>query len=381
MKEIIFILPTYPEVMYSFLIAFSKVNRINIKIVCLKKLLEERRKIYANDEEVKHIQFLFKEDIEDFYAFIDEFISKNIDEIFIFGGLLGEIGNILQLYNRKGGKKAFIITEKPSIRPSRYCKWIIRVLKTLKTKLLYGNAYRRVKGSIRAIMVTGEKGVKQLQSIGIPKEKLYNFMYTHIEENVIPKPPQKNDIIRFVYVGRFDFLNRGIDSLMYTFDKLQYQNWMLDLVGGYGENAKEVVAWANRKEKVSYIGSWPSNQVINNLQNYDVCISPTRIDGWRIQVNQAIMAGIATITTEEAISDELIKVSNCGLVVDAFKKDELYRAVSFVLANPAIIDEWKENTKKYKNRISNERVAEYVKDIIEYALLENDKQKPRCPWL
>ena len=208
--------------------------------------------IYDNDELSERIQFLYKDDIDEFDGFISDFISKNINEVFFFGGFLGEVGKILQLYNKKGGNKSVIITEKPSIRPSKYCNNLVRVLKMLKTRIVYGKAYRKVKNSIKAILVTGEKGVKLLQSIGITQKILYNFMYTHIEEQLSPIEVSKSNIVRFVYVGRFNYLNRGMDSLMYTFDKLHRDNWKLDLVGGYGEEAKEVIAWADKKQNVSY---------------------------------------------------------------------------------------------------------------------------------
>ena len=92
------------------------------------------------------------------------------------------------------------------------------------------------------------------------------------------------------------------------------------------------------------------------------------------------MAGIGTITTEEAISDELIKESNTGMVVGAFDKKQLYKAVNYVLNNKDIISTWKENTEIYKKYISNERIADYFKEVVAFSCLGN-REKPRCPWL
>ena len=46
----IFILPNYPDVMYSFLIACAKRTDNAVKIVCLSNILQEREKIYVNDK-------------------------------------------------------------------------------------------------------------------------------------------------------------------------------------------------------------------------------------------------------------------------------------------------------------------------------------------
>lgn len=380
-SRLIFWLPNYPDVMYSFLLALVKNIDANVKIVCLRSLLKEREGLYGEDELSRHVQFIYYSEEENLDDFINAIISANKDAIYFFGGFLGKVGRALQLYHQSGGDKAVIITEKPSVRPAKHFNKIIMFLKRIKARRSYSKAYKATANSIKAVLVTGEKGVRQLKSFGIPEEKLYNFMYTHIEEEIQPKTQSKSTKVRFVYVGRFNYLNRGMDNLIYAFNKLEQENWTLDLVGGYGEDAEEIIAWAKNKDNVTYVGSWKSNQVINNLQNYDVCISPTRIDGWRIQVNQAIIAGIGTITTEEAISDELVKASGTGMVVDAFKKNELYKAVLSVIENPDIVNQWKENCTTYRDRISNEKIAKYVIEILEYVLSKDDKEKPRCPWL
>ena len=168
---------------------------------------------------------------------------------------------------------------------------------------------------------------------------------------------------------------------MYAFDKVKYTNWQLDLVGGYGEDSEEIIEWANSRERVSFIGSWQNNEVISRLADYDVCISPTRIDGWRIQVNQAIMAGIGTITTNEAISDELVVASRSGIVVNANKKRELKHAVESVLEHPETVSLWKKNARAYAHKITNPAFVDYFVRCIEYIFNDNkNEEMPECPF-
>lgn len=381
MKKIVFILPNYPEVMSSFLLALSKIVRVDIEIICLKKLLKEREIIYEQNELSKFIKIVFFDEQISFIDFINGIILDNLDSLVVFGGFFGRVGKALKLYHKNGGRNAVVLTEKPSVLPVKNFNKLIRFAKNIKSRCIYSSAYKKVETAIKAILVTGVKGVNQFKSFGIPEEKLYNFMYTHIDEVDLPKITTNNEKVRFVYIGRFNYLNRGIDNLIRAFNKIKLDNWTLDLVGGYGENAKEIISWANNCKNVSYIGAWKSNQVIANMRNYDICISPTRVDGWRIQVNQAIMAGIGTITTEEAISDELIKKSKSGIVVNAFNFNELYDAILYVLSNPSVIDIWKNNASNYKKYISNVKVASYVNKIFEYISFEDIKEKPRCPWL
>lgn len=381
-EKIFFVFPSYPDVMYSFLLRFAEKSNADISIVYFKKLLSEREGLYGENELSKHVSFIHVSP-ENTESFFKPLFDENKNAFFVFGGFTGDVGRALKLYNFHSGKNAIVITEKPSVRPAKKFDRIIRFLKRCKTRAFYGRAYRIVKDSVKAVLVTGEKGVKLLKSCGIPEEKLFNFMYTHIDEKIIPKEKNATDKIKFVYVGRFNYLYRGMDSLMYTFNNLRRDDWSLDLVGGYGEDAEEIIEWSKKQDNIRYIGAWESNKVINNLQEYDICISPTRIDGWRIQVNQAIIAGIGTITTEEAISDELIKESNTGIVVDAFNKKELLKAVNYVLDNKEIVSVWKDNTANYKECISNDSVSDYFQKILNFSSLDKKStfEKPRCPWI
>ena len=168
---------------------------------------------------------------------------------------------------------------------------------------------------------------------------------------------------------------------MYAFDRLHGDDWSLDLVGGYGEDADEIIRWAQTKKNVRYLGAWNSDEVITKMQDYDVSVNPTKVDGWRIQINQAILAGIATITTNEAISDELVRAADCGLVVNAFRKKELLRAITAALDNPEQLRRWKENAVRFAPRISNEALADYFIQITDYITQDKEnKERPVCPW-
>ncbi len=381
-KIICFWLPTYPEILESFIRSLIAKNTYSIRIFCLGDILPERIKSYEKDslQELCDIQYF------DSTASVKEYFTKNMqgneDAIHIFGGFLGKVGECLNLYQDiYGGKKAFVFTEKPSFLPykSKVKTCLFTRLKRVRSHFLYKRAYKQKATAIAGVIVTGQKGVKQLKRYGIPENKLFNFMYSHIDGKMEHFEPADDGKIKFVYVGRFNYCNRGLDDLIYAIDKLSANSWSLDLVGGYGEEAEEIIKWANEKQNVNYIGFWKSDEVINNLQKYDVCISPTRVDGWRIQVNQAIIAGIGTITTNEAVSDELIDYSQAGAVVKASKKKELLKVLEEIIANPEIVDTWKENAKKYSPKISNENLADYFLDIIEYSTGKK-KEKPVCPW-
>ena len=383
-RPLFFWLPNFPEVMESFLTALVRSDRFTVKILCLKKLPAERLSIYGESALARLCEIVYFDGEQSLAAFFDRHFAGAEDGIHVFGGFLGSVGECLYRYQTvHGGKRAIVLTEKPSALPyqSKAANLVLRSLKRLRMRLRYSGAYKKNREAIAAVLVTGQKGVKQLQSYGMERSRLFPFMYSHIDEALPPKKERTNETVKFVYVGRFNFCNRGLDNLMWAFDRLPGDGWSLDLVGGYGEDAARIIAWANDRKNVHFLGSWNANEVITKMQDYDVSVNPTKVDGWRIQINQAIIAGIATITTNEAISDELVRAADCGLVVHAFKRKELLRAVSHALNHPEQVCRWKRNAERFAPRISNEALAGYFIEITDYILQgKESKERPVCPW-
>ena len=380
-EKLIFWLPTYPEIMESLMIALA--DTYDVQIFCLSGLLRERQDMYANSRLGRACRVHFVAEDADLSAYARPIIEENREAVHVFGGFLGKVGAVMRLYHECGLKQGVVLTEKPGFVPAKRFNRVVRMLKGLRARQLYGGAYRQVADALCGVAVTGQSGVKMLRSYGIPENKLFPFMYTHIDEtpsgdNSIPT--ENASTVRFLYVGRFEYLNRGMDSLINAFRDRSETNWTLDLVGGYGEAAEEIIRWAESTERVNYIGKWPSDEVIARMRRYDVCVSPTRLDGWRIQVNQAIMAGIATLTTNEAVSDELVRASGSGMVVDAFRNRELREAITQILKDPAVITEWKANARAFAPRITNEAAAAYFSEILQFSISRKGG-KPSCPWI
>ena len=46
-EKIVFVFPSYPDVMYSFLLCYAKKSKANISIIYLKELLKEYRFLWT----------------------------------------------------------------------------------------------------------------------------------------------------------------------------------------------------------------------------------------------------------------------------------------------------------------------------------------------
>lgn len=246
--------------------------------------------------------------------------------------------------------------------------------------------WRRWKYSpvVRVMFPLGTLGVQEYQAYGWDANLLYPLMYNpQLASRNAPRVTRSSSdtTIRFIYVGRFDRRAKGVDILLQAFDRTQRTNWHLDLVGGYGEYADAVINWAKKCPRATFAGTWPSDEIVSRMAEYDVCLVPNRIDGWNVTVNEAIHAGIGVITTHEAVSDEMITASGAGLVVPGNDLAAFRAAIESVLDTPRQTDIWKEKARAYEPRISSKSVGDYAIAVLDNVFLDPSLPRPQCPWL
>ena len=294
-------------------------------------------------------------------------------------GFFSDIESKISPYVKKEGVKLVVHSEKPLVPRKGYTfkKWLRKVLIPLK----YKKKYREYKNYVDAVIPLGVWGKELFEGHGWDKNKVFSFMYCPILKQVsLDNESQGNNPMRFLYVGRLNYSTRALDVLMKSFEDLQTDSWHLDLVGGYGDKKDEVFAWAEKQKNVSILGPWHSEEVGVRMKDYDVYVTPTKIDGWNSQLNEALNAGLAVITTNEAVSDEMVEAANAGFVVAAYSTLEFKNAVKAAVDNPMMVIEWKKNAKNYRHRIQVDIVGEYFIDILDYTFYGKE-ERPQCPWL
>lgn len=307
-----------------------------------------------------------------------EIIKDNVHAIHMFNGIRGENRWVLNCLIRSCKQQKVrpligVIAERPNLFGVSF----VRKLKSMAYKIVYGGLARRYNRYISCFLAMGRYGVNSYQSYGFCGDRLYPYMYCPQLSKVTLEETEIQEI-KFLYIGRFNFFAKGLDVLMEAFGKLPKGEWSLDLVGGYGENSSEVISWCNG-ENIRFLGSWDSREICEKMKNYDVCIVPSRYDGWNLIPNQAIHCGIATIISDEAVSDELIRYSGAGVVICSGDVNKWQQTLEHTVKEKEIVKEWKKAAKSYQNKISGETVGKYFYDIIQYTFGDL-KVKPTCPW-
>ncbi len=310
---------------------------------------------------------------------IREIIDTSKDAIHIFSGMRGVSKEFLDTYLELESKpKVVIYAEIPSVRGNLF----ERALRRYVLERIYKKLHNKYNDTIGCFITLGEKGKRVYETFGFDKDVIYPFMYCP-RMPVVTNTHQTDDELKFLYVGRLDDRNKGLDILMKAIDKLSSsttQNWSLDIVGGYGEIRHKVFDWAKRHKKVNCIGTVAFSQICEDMGKYDVCIVPSHYDGWNMTPNMAINAGCATIITNKATSDELIRGSNSGVVIED-DAQQLFSAMKTMCEDTSTVAKLKENTKSFTDKISGDIVGQYFIDILDYTFNLKDTDKPECPWL
>ena len=343
------------------------------------QLGDHRKLINWNHTDYGKSKIIMLSEAEDENQTIREIFSAYPNALHIMNGFVSVIESKIRQYVQKDGIKLAVTTEKPlgSRRSFTFEKWIRNRITPIK----YKRIYRQYRNYVNLVLPLGVWGKQLFESYGWPGDKVFSYMYCPVLQDTSPKAELAHEgVVRFLCVGRLNYKARGLDVLMKAFSQLEFDNWNLDIVGGYGEKKEEVKEWADQQEHVSFLGPWPADEVGKRMQDYDVYISPSKADGWQAQINEALNAGMGVIVTDEAVSDELITASGAGVVIRAADTKALQREVKKVLTQPALVKEWKRKAIQYRQYIRGEVVGQYLIDILVYSFYHRDK-KPQCPWL
>lgn len=310
---------------------------------------------------------------------INEFMNSYQDAINIFFGFRGKSQTILKKL-AKQKRKICIIAERPSFNKKNIIECFLKILVYLYYCHIFNN-------KINIFFALGQKGVNSYKRFGIKATKLFPFMYNRkivsFSNSIDESNVSNNRNIKMIYIGRFASKYKGVNVLLKAIysKRLDYNKFTLDFVGNYGPLKKRILALSKKFENIRHLGIWPSDKVISNLVNYDVCIIPSIYEGWNLVASEAINAGVGSIISDQAVSDELIKASDAGIIVKAGSILSLRNAINTLLNNPQTLNVYKNNAKVYSNKISSETVGRYFIDIIDYNIYNSLKERPHCPWL
>jgi glycosyltransferase involved in cell wall biosynthesis len=377
--ELIFWFDQPPKVSKGAFNYISKAWGNKVFYICDHDFDDTRKSVNWNDGDFGGAEVIILSEHQNPENFIDEIFIKYKDAVHVISGFTNSIQKRIRRYIFNANIKLVAFSERPDMFGGKAEK----LLRTININIKYRRLYKEFNDYVNIFLPLGQKSVEKFATFGWDKSKMFPFMYNpeiikNDDETFLPKISGE---IKFLYVGRFFYKTKGIDTLMKATKLLPEEGWRLDLVGGYGKDADKVIRWAESVKNVKYIGRWQSQDVGKNMRVYDVIVVPSKYDGWNLLPNEAIAANIGTITTNQAVSDEIITASGAGIVVPADDNKLLATAMQKAISDPVIINEWKQKAKEYAPLVSSETVGNYFIDILDYAFFDKSRPRPVCPWI
>ena len=168
-----------------------------------------------------------------------------------------------------------------------------------------------------------------------------------------------------------EYHRKGIDIAINVVNKINFLNKkvILDIYGP--SNKTYDYAWSSH---VRYKGLVPFGDVESTISKYDFLILPSRFDGWGVVINEALLARVPVICSNQAGASSLVKKWDCGVCYDSSNESELEKIIEDIFLNKEIMfNHFKVNLQKTVEVITPKIGAEFILSSIETEKNENKK--------
>ncbi|HEY2343310.1 MAG TPA: glycosyltransferase family 4 protein [Chthoniobacteraceae bacterium] len=177
-----------------------------------------------------------------------------------------------------------------------------------------------------------------------PKPLHFNIPYFCALQPFLEAPrrtPEAETV--FLFCGQM-IARKGLDLVLAAFARLVEKNRKvrLRLVGREAELPLELAKLpAAARERISYEGFQPPEELPRYFTKADVFVLPSRHDGWGVVVNQALGAGLPLICSDAVgAAHDLITDGVNGCTFKGGDVDALLAAMERLAADPELRDHW-----------------------------------------
>jgi glycosyltransferase involved in cell wall biosynthesis len=262
-----------------------------------------------------------------------------------------------------------LIVEKPIMLGWR------RHVRHWKTKLYY----RGHLAELGCVFAMGSAGMDYYSRIGFSAAQLFPFFY----QEDVPPPVFRalGDPLKLVYAGQINF-RKGLDTLIRALPLLRGERWTLTIYGDGPdrEGLEREVRHQGLADRVAFKGNTPASALIGEFLEYDLCIVPSRFDGWGMVVNEALQSGVAVLASDRTASSDLVRSSGAGAVFAAADHRRLAELISERLLDRTLLAEEKKAAVRFAPRIAPSVAAGYLRDAFRHAFL-GAGERPVATWL
>jgi glycosyltransferase involved in cell wall biosynthesis len=199
--------------------------------------------------------------------------------------------------------------------------------------------------------------------------------------NVKPiKKSEDNDILKIVYVGLID-RRKGVHVLLEAFNEmLNTHDVKLVLIGGSVDNTlsklRKRAEELGIQDKIQFVGRVEYNVVHDYLCSTDIAVAPyqpiqkNKISRWNSRkIPDYMNASLPIVGPNYGGFAEIIKDTNCGIVVDTTDQIALAEGLRSLLDNPEKRKEYGENGREaIKSQYNWEQESSKLLHLVESTL-------------
>ncbi len=181
-----------------------------------------------------------------------------------------------------------------------------------RTKMVYVAVARRfLYGRVRTFHALSPAEARDIQAV-LGSVNVYTLpqgasLYVAKSLDVAKCWEQRNDEIRFIFVGRLDVYTKGLDILLEAFAQavksVRNKNLHLNLVGpdwkGSLVRLKDMAHKLDCASRVTFTGAIPGEQVAKFLMQSDIYVQLSRHEVFPLSVAESLLAGKPAILSRE----------------------------------------------------------------------------------
>ena len=188
----------------------------------------------------------------------------------------------------------------------------------------------------------------------------FHLVYTGVDQICFEAPWAEENYI--LYFGRMDTHNKGIDTLLSAFAKLNAPDIRLILSGrGTPQSERELQSMAhhlNIANRVEFTGAVTPEQK-NNLMGHALFVcTPSRYEGWGIVAIEAAAASKAVIGTNIPGLADAIRADETGLLVPSENPQALASAMNRLLSDAPLRKRLGTAGRKWATQFTWDRTAQ-----------------------
>lgn len=227
---------------------------------------------------------------------------------------------------------------------------------------------RELRNRVDFVLAFGSLGVNYYTRCGFGRERIFPFFYQtdNCETSI---PISTSYPIRIIYCGQLS-KRKGVDLLLLALAPLSHLDWNLEIVGDGPEalNLWKLAKTLNVSQRIKWRGFVASSEITEILRRKDICVVPSRFDGWGMLTNEAVSAGIPVVTTSRVGSKDIVEMSGAGCVATAPTPRALRKCLERLLLRLEGIDKAKAATTRISRQLTGKPAAVYLDALIQHSL-------------